>query len=105
MESKTLEGLSRDEKSLLLYLETRAVDFNGRVDTRHMNEDGQAIAKRWNTEGFVEWGRIIHADCNTQGSMWCKLSDNAWDIVKQLRKDRAVRGFDNRVYTRTCDED
>ena len=100
---KTLEGLSKDEKSLLLFLETCAVDLNGRVNTKHMNDTDHEIAKKWNTEGFVGYGRIIMADCNTQGAMWCKLSDNAWDIVKQLRQDRAVRGFENRVYTRTCD--
>ena len=41
--------LSKDEKSLLLFLETRAVDYGGRVNVQHMNLEDMEIAKRWNS--------------------------------------------------------
>lgn len=42
--------LDKDEKSLLLYLETRAVDCSGSVDTRHMNTSDQKTAAAWHEE-------------------------------------------------------
>jgi len=45
---KSLNKMTKNERSLLLYLETRAVDYGGIVDTRHMNQDDMEIAKEWN---------------------------------------------------------
>jgi len=38
--------MTRNEKSLLLYLETRAVDNAGIIQTQHLNVDDMEIAKR-----------------------------------------------------------
>jgi hypothetical protein len=40
---KSLDTMTSDERNLLLYLETRAVDYGGIVDTKHMNEVGPFI--------------------------------------------------------------
>lgn len=50
--------LTKDERSLLLYLEARAVDHGGLVAATHMNEEDFAIANRWNREGFIRFSRI-----------------------------------------------
>ena len=34
-----MKDLTKEERSLLLCLETRAVDYGGTVDARHMNQD------------------------------------------------------------------
>ena len=90
---KALEDMSRDERGLLLYLETRAVDFGGKVDTRHMNKEDMGIAKRWNDEGFLKFGRIkFHDILSAQGGThWCELSNEAWDLAHAERKARFKR--------------
>ena len=53
-----MKELTRDEISLLLYLETRAVDNSGKVGIRHMNADDFTIAQDWHNEGFVQFGEL-----------------------------------------------
>jgi hypothetical protein len=98
---KKLEEMTRDEKSLLLFLETCAVDLNGRVDVKHMNDEDMEIAKRWNSEKFIQFGRICSEDINSQGSHWCKLTINAFMDAHRLRLDRAHQGFTNKRYKTT----
>lgn len=87
-----LDDMDRDEKSLLLYLETRAVDYGGRVDTLHMNREDMAIAKRWNKDGFLKFGRIKFHDITRKGTThWCELSEEAWDLAHQERRARYLR--------------
>lgn len=49
---KTLDTMTSDERSLLLYLETRAVDHGGKVDAQHMNKEDFDIAKKWMKKGL-----------------------------------------------------
>jgi len=96
--------MDKQAESLLLYLETRAVDYHGRVDFRHMNEEDVAIANRWSREGYIQFGRIRSDDVTLQGSHWVVLSERAWQDVHALRKDRAERGWVARRFLRTTDE-
>lgn len=100
---KTLNDMSRDEISLLLFLETRAVDYGGRVNNAHMNTDDMAIARQWHDDGFVEYGRIALEGINQDGASWCHLSDEAWTIAAEARKARADRGWAKRTYTTTAE--
>ena len=100
---KTLNEMTKDEKSLLLFFECRAVDNAGRVKTDHMNDDDRALADRWSVEGFVRWGRIRAADLNEFGSHWCILSDEAWALAAEERKARAARTWTKRNW-RTTEE-
>lgn len=87
---------SREERSLLLYFETCAVDLSGRVDARRMNVNDFAIAKRWNEEGFISFGRIASADHNRQGGHWVELSEEAWTkahLERRVRHDRCERRY------------
>lgn len=86
-----LENMSGDERSLLLFLETRAVDYGGRVNVQHMNEDDFEIAKRWNENKFIRFGRIVARNCNSDGTHWCLLSNEAWKLAHQERINRWER--------------
>ena len=94
---KTLETMTSDEKSLLLYLATRAVDHGGLVDTIHMNKEDIDIAEEWNKKGFVKFGRIrFRSVIKGQGrnsciSRWCELSEEAWKLAHAERRARCVR--------------
>ena len=97
--------LSKAEECLLMYLETRAVDYYGKVDVRKMNDVDFSIAKEWNASGYVRFGRIASEDIETPtrqsaASHWCELSDGAWKDVARLRRERAERALKNRAYRR-----
>jgi len=101
MNKKTLLGMNKTERSLLIYLETCLVDRTGHVDTRRMNKEDMDIAKKWNEEEFIAFGRlkfhyiedlqsnppIIHA------THWVSFSDKAWELAAQERRARAGRMF------------
>lgn len=100
---KTLQSMTKDERSLLLFFETRAVDYAGKVQTAHMNADDFKIAQRWDSEGFVNFGRIAFEDVNSHGSHWCRLSDDAWALAHEERQARACRTWRRRSW-RTTEE-
>lgn len=85
--------MTKDERSLLLYLETRAVDYGGKVDTRHMNKEDMELAKQWNQEGFVRFGRIKFHDIDTftKSTHWCEFSDEAWELAHKEKRARYER--------------
>ena len=87
---KTLDTLTKDERSLLLFLESRATDQGGRVKTAHMNAADMTIAEGWHREGFVGFGRIASEDLSEFGTHWCSLSDEAWALAAAERKARAA---------------
>lgn len=108
MESLTMSkwghGLGRGESSLLLYLESCAVDLGGRLDPRRLNDDDRTILEEWKKESFVEHGRIRSEDCNDQGCEWVRLSPEAHIIAAKERLQRAGRMWKNRRYLTTFEE-
>jgi len=56
-----LETMTREERSLLLFLETQAVDFGGKVYTASLNLTDLDIALRWRDIGFIKFGRLLSA--------------------------------------------
>ena len=102
----SLETMSNDEISLLLYLETCCVDHGGKVDINKMNDKDVDIAKRNAELGFISFGRIATESLSLISGAhthWCQLSDDAWELVHHARWERAVRGFKNRKW-KTTDE-
>ena len=93
--------MTNQEISLLLYLETRAVDFAGRVASEKMNDDDRAIAKRWAEKGYIQFGRIIMEDVNREGALWVKLSPQAMLDAHAERAARAERMWAARNFTTT----
>ena len=90
---KNIDEMSKDEKSLLLYLESRAVDHGGLVSSPQMNDEDRAIAKRWNEEGFLKYSRIPSYLLNTAHGMsnCVELTDEAWETAAALRRARAEK--------------
>jgi hypothetical protein len=86
-----IEDMNKDERSLLLYFECQAVDYGGKIDARRMNGIDFEIAKRWNEEGFVRFGRIYSGDIAHNFDHWCVLSEAAWTEAHRERRARNVR--------------
>lgn len=91
-------NLPQKEQALLVFLEMSAVDCVGKVRTTHMVESDFEIAKRWNEEGFVMFGEIEYEDIENNFTHWCELSDLAWMTIANIRKERALRGVQGKVY-------
>ena len=92
---KPLSDMNKDERSLLLYFESSAVDYGGKIDARRMNAEDFALAKQWSEDGFVAFGRIA-ADDIFRGSRnvwdhWVVLSESAWELARQERRARNER--------------
>lgn len=92
-----LEDMTRDEISLLLYLESCAVDQGGLIGAEHMNTADFKIAKQWSEDGFLNFGRVYSKDAFNLGkSHYCELTDEAHELAAQARKAKAVRTFEKR---------
>ena len=98
---KTLKTMTKDEKSLLLFFESCAVDKWGKVNTRHINEEDYEIAEKWNKEKFIGFGRVASEGVNEYGSHWCLLSDEAWKLAHEERKARGIRVWGKRTWQTT----
>lgn len=91
---KKLEDMSKDERSLLLFLETRAVDHGGLVDIRHMNKIDLDIAKKWHEEQFLQFSRIRMVDLQklTSGcTHGIFLTEESWKLAHEERRARQLR--------------
>lgn len=102
---KPLNEFTKDEKSQLLYLETRLVDYAGKVDGIHMNAGDWLIMEEWKKEGFIDYGRICWKDASKSrnGVNWCTFSDLAWEYAHQQRKLRHIKGWENRNWQTTVE--
>lgn len=94
---------TKDQRSLLLYLETCAVDASGRVNGKRMNQDDFRQAAVWNNAGFIRFGRIASECVNQYGAHWVEFTDAAWQAVHAERRARAERLRARRTF-RTTEE-
>jgi len=93
--------MTKDQISLLLFLETQIVDKSGRVDGECMNDEDRLQAKKWNDEEFISFGRITSENCKPSGSLWVTFSDRAWEIAHQERRKRGTKCIENKTYQTT----
>lgn len=91
MSAIKIENMIKDERSLLLYFETAAVDYGGKIDGRRINDIDYDIAKQWNETGFIRFGRIYSGDIAHSFTHWCVLSEDAWTEAHRERRARNVR--------------
>lgn len=89
------ETMSMNERSILLYLESRAVDAGGLCKAVHMNQDDFSDIEKLKAAGLVEFFRIPAALLG-QGSdkawtHWTRLSDAGFELAAACRKLRAVQ--------------
>ena len=102
IEMRTLKAMTSDERNLLLYLETCAVDYGGLVDIKHMDKEDMDIAEKWDKEGFVKFGRIkFHSIIKS--THWCELSEEAWNLAHAERRARCKRMMAKQSIDKTCD--
>lgn len=98
-----MRELTKQQTSLLLFLETRAVNYLGGVAGTHMNAADFDQAKKWSDEGFIEFGRVA-SHCIADGvGHWVKLSDEAWALAGAERRARAERGWERRHFETTAE--
>lgn len=86
----------REQLSLLLYLETCAVDGRGVVNQVHMNDDDRAQALRWAESGYIVYQHrpeeeIREMTRTSQKTHVVILSDAAWKDAHAERRARAER--------------
>lgn len=93
--------LSKNEKSLLMYLESRLVDHYGRVDMQRVNEDERKIIEKWSDGGFIKFGRIALKDAKRDGACWVQFTDQAWTVAHFARREMADRLWEHRGYMTT----
>ena len=93
------DKMSSKERSLLLYFESRIVDNNGCIDTKHINSEDKDIAECWKEEGFIEYKRIPMAVIEKRVSVaknethHVLFSEEAWEFAHKERRARHVRTF------------
>ena len=102
----SLDEMDKDERSLLLFLETQATDYGGLVDARHMNDEDMRIVEQWVEDGFVEFGRVCFEDVERLSGRrnvtnWVYLSAEAWGLAHSERHARAKRMWDKRTWSKT----
>lgn len=90
---KALAELTKEERSLLLFFETNAVDHGGALNTQHMNEADLCIAARWVIEGFIRFGRIAARSLPLGGGRthYVELSPEAVMLAQEERRARIER--------------
>jgi hypothetical protein len=107
--NKATKELTKEEKSLVLFLETQAVDHSGLVNTSSMNGDDRTILARWIEEGFVASGRVCSESIEHWGlikpnevrCLWVRLSPEAWKAAHKERIERAERLWKRREWKTT----
>lgn len=98
---KPLSEFTRDELSLLLYLESCAVDFACAIDSRKMNAEDEAILTEWCEIGFAASGRVSSEFLTARLQRWAKLSDEGMALAQTARLERAKNGWAKRHWTTT----
>ncbi len=95
---KRVEEMSKTERSLLLFFEACLVDHNGKVNTRHINDEDSTIAKQWSKEGLILYGRICFDDIKGHETHYVRFSENAWTMAHYERRRRSDRMFSKTTY-------
>ena len=94
--SKTL---TREQRRLLLYLETCLVDGGGRVQGCKLNTEDHEQIDKWIEDGFIRFGRLpfdtIRAGTSTcfPKTHWVRFSEECWPLVARYRRERAERSM------------
>ncbi len=96
---KKLSELTNDEKSLLLFFECAYVDYGGKLNTAHINNDDRKIIQKWKQENFITFDRLYSKSIGTDGKTHAvSLSENAFNLAHEERKARAKRVFEKRTW-------
>lgn len=96
MSAVITRDLSPGEQSILLYLETCAVDAGGLAEGVRMNSDDFDAIAVLTAEGFLDFGRIYSKLLNPPGftskpTHWVELTPLGWAAAAACRQSRALR--------------
>lgn len=98
-----LKDLDKDEKSLLLFLETAVTDRAGIYKPEYVNDADREKMHEWAESGFITKGRVASAHLRDGMTVWVQLSGEAMRIAHEARTERARRMWKNRKW-KTTDE-
>lgn len=98
---KTIDSLTKDEKSLLMFAECACVDHGGIYQPQRLNNTDRAILDQWQLEGFASHGRVASEHLTETRCVWLQLSDAAMHLAHELRIQRAGRMWNNRNWITT----
>jgi hypothetical protein len=101
---KTIDQLTKTEKSLLLFMECAAVDHGGIYQPERTNTEDREIMDRWKAEGFIDHGRLASEHLKPGRTVWCSLSVDAMEMAHSLRKELAARMWENRTWISTAEK-
>ena len=80
------------------------VDYGGLVDSRRMNQADFEIAKKWNEEGVIEFGRVMFHDIWKWNTHYVILSADFAAKAQSLRLERFVRMHNKRTWKKTTEK-
>lgn len=89
--------LTKAEQSVLLYLETCAVDAGGLAESVRMNNDDFDAIAVLTADGFLNFGRIYSKLLNTHGfsrsnpTHWVELTELGWAAAAACRRSPVAR--------------
>lgn len=91
----TPDTMSKVERSILLYLESCAVDAGGLAEGRRMNDEDATAIEKLKAEGLLEFSRIqgtmLGSATNKNWTHWAHLTAAGWALAGNLRQLRAAR--------------
>lgn len=83
-----IKELTFKEQSLLLYIETCAVDYGGHLDSRRINDEELNLLHKWQERGYIYLEHINVSDYN---NIMVDLSEEAWLDAHRYRRVRYSR--------------
>ena len=92
--------LTKDEESILLYLETCLVDQRGKVEGKRMNQIDLDIIEKWKEQNILDFGRLPFAEIEKRKGYaycpthWVQFTSSAWEMALRARRKRAERHVD-----------
>ncbi len=97
-----LSEMTKQEKSLLVYLEVCLVDSTGKINGVNIDNQDIDILKRWSKLGFIDYGRIHSSHIHDRYTCtWCTFSNEAWKLAHKERKLRSNRMLKKRAWRST----
>lgn len=90
----TIETITRDQRSILMYAETCAVDHGGLLEGIRMNKTDLDSLAELAAAGILTFGRIPGKMLGTfkrNNTHWCDLTEAGWSLAYQLRRARAAK--------------
>lgn len=90
-----INEMTKDEKSMLVYIESCNVDGDCLLVGARMNEADIVAMKKFQQEGLLlKSGRIPWKMINGNRTHYAELSEAGWELAHQLRKQRSVHKND-----------